>query len=103
MLPHTGQGAAQALEDAVALGLALSAGDAPEAGLRRYELIRSGRTRALVYRGRRIATFTTNKSRLVDVVRSLAIRLVPARVMALGFQLAGGEDPHRPLRLPPAP
>jgi 2-polyprenyl-6-methoxyphenol hydroxylase-like FAD-dependent oxidoreductase len=103
MLPHTGQGAAQALEDAVALGLALSAGDAPEAGLRRYELIRSGRTRALVYRGRRIAAFTTNKSRVVDVVRSLVIRLVPARAMASGFLLAGDEDPHRPLRLPPAP
>ena len=57
----------------------------------------------LVYRGRRIATFTTNKTRLVDVVRSLAIRLVPARVIASGFLLAGGEDLHRPLRLPPAP
>jgi hypothetical protein len=27
--------------------------------------------------------------------------VVPARVMAAGFLLAGGGDPHRPLRPPP--
>jgi 2-polyprenyl-6-methoxyphenol hydroxylase-like FAD-dependent oxidoreductase len=36
MLPHAGQGAAQALEDAVALGLAIGAGGDLESALRRY-------------------------------------------------------------------
>src|SRR5206468_1997075 len=44
VLPHTAQGAALALEDAVALGLALRDPDV-ERGLRRYERVRAGRTR----------------------------------------------------------
>ena len=98
MLPHTGQGAAQALEDAVALGLAIAAGHDLDASLRKYERIRSRRTRGIVMRGRRIARFTTTKSRLIDWLRAAAIRIVPAKAVASGFLLAREADPHRALR-----
>ena len=42
MLPHTGQGAAQALEDAVALGIVLSGTGSIEEGLRKYQLYGHG-------------------------------------------------------------
>lgn len=98
MLPHTGQGAAQALEDAVALGLAIAAGHDLDASLRKYERIRSRRTRGIVMRGRRIARFTTTKSRLIDWLRAAAIRIVPTKAVASGFLLAREADPHRALR-----
>lgn len=98
MLPHTGQGAAQALEDAVALGLALASAGDLDGSLRKYERVRSRRTRGLVLRGRRIARFTTTKSRLIDWVRAAAIRVVPASAAASGFLLAREVDPHRALR-----
>jgi len=98
MLPHTGQGAAQALEDAVALGLTLASADDPERALRRYERVRSARTRAIVKRGPRIAAITTTRSALVGALRAVAIRAMPARALASGFLLARKIDPHRALR-----
>jgi len=98
MLPHTGQGAAQALEDAVALGLALASGDDPIRSLRRYERVRSPRTRIIVKRGRRIAKLTTTKSTVVSRLRTAALRLVPMRPMVAAFMVAGRRDPHRALR-----
>jgi 2-polyprenyl-6-methoxyphenol hydroxylase-like FAD-dependent oxidoreductase len=98
MLPHIGQGAAQALEDAVALGLAIGSGHDLEVSLRKYERIRSRRTGGIVLRGRRIAKFTTTKSRLIDWLRAAAIRIVPTKAVASGFLLAREDDPHRALR-----
>ena len=48
LMPHTGQGAAQALEDAVALGLAMAGSGSVGQALRRYEAVRSRRTRAFI-------------------------------------------------------
>ena len=98
MLPHTGQGAAQALEDAVALSLALASAANPASSLRRYERVRSRRTRKIVMRGRRIAHVTTTKSRLLNSMRAAAIRALPPRAMAAAYLLAGRADPHRALR-----
>jgi 2-polyprenyl-6-methoxyphenol hydroxylase-like FAD-dependent oxidoreductase len=98
MLPHTGQGAAQALEDAVALGLVLAADGDPAFALRRYEQVRASRTRAIVRRGPRIAGVTTTRSVFINALRGVAIRLMPARAAAAGFLLARGHDPHRALR-----
>jgi 2-polyprenyl-6-methoxyphenol hydroxylase-like FAD-dependent oxidoreductase len=96
MLPHTGQGAAQALEDAVALGLALRHGD-PIAGLRRYEAIRARRTQAFVRLGPRIARVTTTTNPFVGVMRNAALRWLPERLLAVSTR-ALREDPHLPLR-----
>jgi 2-polyprenyl-6-methoxyphenol hydroxylase-like FAD-dependent oxidoreductase len=84
MLPHAGQGAAQALEDAVALGQVLdAAGDngAPEAALRRYERVRSARTRVVVKLARSNARVGSLKSGLGCWIRDLGIRFVPESVI----------------------
>jgi 2-polyprenyl-6-methoxyphenol hydroxylase-like FAD-dependent oxidoreductase len=103
MLPHTGQGAAQALEDAVALGLVLSKDGPLDQALRTYERVRSRRTGAIVRQGRRIARVTTTRTRLVQQLRDTAVRLIPDAVIAGGLALAGRQDPHRTLRSSPLP
>ena len=97
LLPHTGQGAAQALEDAVALGLALGARGDVEPALRRYERVRSRRTRRLVKLGPRIARITTTRNPLVKLLRTTAIQWLPAAVLASNAP-GRGRDPHAPLR-----
>jgi 2-polyprenyl-6-methoxyphenol hydroxylase-like FAD-dependent oxidoreductase len=90
MLPHTGQGAAQALEDAVALGRAFAraTGDHVRA-LRTYEEARRGRTRRLVRMGPRLARMTTTRSLAITALRTAAIRIVPEGVMARLFTQPG--------------
>ncbi len=97
VLPHTAQGAALALEDAVALGLALSGSSDLDAALRRYERLRSARTRPVVRIGPRIAANTTPRSRARRIVRDAIVRLIPARVLPAMLSLHA-RDPHRPLR-----
>ncbi len=77
MLPHAGQGAAQALEDAVALGPALRDTAAPDEALRRYERVRAARTRAIVRLARRNARMGSVTSAAGCRLRDLAIQLVP--------------------------
>lgn len=96
MLPHTGQGAAQALEDAVALGLALTGHDRVENALRRYEQIRFRRTRSFIRLGGRIARMTTTHSKVIQTFRSAAIRLIPASLVTGAMNRA--KDPHAALR-----
>lgn len=96
VLPHTAQGAALALEDAVALGLALERGDV-EPALRRYERVRAARTRAVVNAGPRIATMTTTRSRARMALRGALIRLMPARALSIALT-RHARDPHRSLR-----
>jgi 2-polyprenyl-6-methoxyphenol hydroxylase-like FAD-dependent oxidoreductase len=98
MLPHTGQGAAQALEDAVALGLALASGAAIDAGLRRYESVRARRTRRVMRLGPRIARITTTRSRIIQSLRTLAIRRLPEGLLS---PFRPGPDPHAALRSQP--
>jgi 2-polyprenyl-6-methoxyphenol hydroxylase-like FAD-dependent oxidoreductase len=97
MLPHTGQGAAQALEDAVALGLALAEHGDVEHALRRYERVRSRRTRRVVAMGPRIARFTTTRSVLVQALRTAMIRSIPEALLVSATS-GRGRDPHRSLR-----
>jgi 2-polyprenyl-6-methoxyphenol hydroxylase-like FAD-dependent oxidoreductase len=97
MLPHTGQGAAQALEDAVALGLAMSRSRSVQEGLRRYEAVRSRRTRRFVRLGPRIARLTTTRKRSVQALRTAVLRVLPERVATVSL-LRQGRDPHRSLR-----
>jgi 2-polyprenyl-6-methoxyphenol hydroxylase-like FAD-dependent oxidoreductase len=98
MLPHSGQGAAQAIEDAVALGLALGATGDPGAALRRYERIRAARTRRFVAMGRRVARITTTHNAIVRAVRDAVVRAAPARALAAAMLPRNRRDPHRALR-----
>jgi 2-polyprenyl-6-methoxyphenol hydroxylase-like FAD-dependent oxidoreductase len=102
MLPQTGQGAAQALEDAVALGLALASARDPVSALRRYEQVRSRRVRGIVRRGRRIAAFTTTTSPIVGWLRAALLRGVPPGLLVGSYMLSAKTDPHRSLRMSPA-
>jgi 2-polyprenyl-6-methoxyphenol hydroxylase-like FAD-dependent oxidoreductase len=85
MLPQTGQGAAQALEDAVALGRALADSGPVAPSLREYERARAARTAAIVRRGRRLAGMLTTRSATIDVLRATVLRLAPARLLVSAF------------------
>ena len=97
VLPHTAQGAALALEDAVALALAITPENVEES-LRCYEAVRSRRTRNVVRAGPRLAALTTTTSGLRTLLRNAAIRLTPARLLSLSLQMHA-RDPHRALRI----
>ena len=97
VLPHTAQGAALALEDAVALGLVLARPEDPTAALRRYESVRSQRTRRVVLAGPRIAALTTTRSPVRIRLRDAAIRLMPGALLSGTLRLHA-RDPHARLR-----
>ena len=99
VLPYTAQGAALALEDAVALGLALAGSGEPASGLRRYEQVRSKRTRGVVRLGPRIGAVTTTRSRVKRVLRDTAIRMLPGSLLS-GALSRHARDPHHALRSP---
>jgi 2-polyprenyl-6-methoxyphenol hydroxylase-like FAD-dependent oxidoreductase len=99
MLPHTGQGAAQAIVDAVTLGKALrGAVDVPNA-LRAYEGERLRLTAVLVAQGRRTARVMRMTNPVACAVRDVAIRLAPvatlAKVMVRINRRAGTDVRHR--------
>jgi 2-polyprenyl-6-methoxyphenol hydroxylase-like FAD-dependent oxidoreductase len=96
MLPHTGQGAAQALEDAVALGLGIRLEDDPAVALRRYETVRAARTRRFVRLGRRIARVTTTRNPLIGSARNVMVRVLPQSLLAQAARRRS--DPHASLR-----
>jgi 2-polyprenyl-6-methoxyphenol hydroxylase-like FAD-dependent oxidoreductase len=98
VLPYTAQGAALALEDAVGLGLVLKPGADPAPALRRYEQVRSKRTRRVVRLGPRIGAMTTTRNPVRTFVRDLAIRLLPGSLLSASLNLHA-RDPHRELRV----
>lgn len=99
VLPHTAQGAALAIEDAVALGIVMRKAGDPASSLRDYERVRSRRTRHVVRAGPRIAALTTTRSRVTIAMRDTAIRLLPGIVLSGTLRLHA-RDPHRRLRQP---
>lgn len=95
MLPHAGQGAAQALEDAVILGRALRGGAPVDAALRSYEAARIPRTRAIVALARRNARMTAIRSSAGCWLRDTLVRLLPERLL-LESSIAIGRPPVTP-------
>ena len=77
LLPHTGQGAAQALVDAVALGARLRDGAAVEPALRAYERERQPRTAVLLSQGRRTARLMRMTNPVACSLRELVVRAIP--------------------------
>ena len=97
MTPSAGQGAAQALEDAVTLADALGAETDPEAGLRRYEQRRIPRARAMVRLSRRNAALVLTRSRAARCLRNLAVRVMPTALLVRQLAAIGpGEAILRP-------
>jgi 2-polyprenyl-6-methoxyphenol hydroxylase-like FAD-dependent oxidoreductase len=97
LLPHTGQGAAQALEDAVALGRVLAhASHVPDA-LRRYERVRAARATRLLHQGRRYAGTMRSTNPALCWARDSAVRLVPRWMIVASFVMGQRVDPYEGL------
>ena len=95
MLPHAGQGAAQALEDAVALGAVLEDAAAPAAiddALRRYERVRAARTRVIVALARRNARMGSIASAAGCWMRDQVIRFIPESFILKSLVALGRAD-----------
>jgi len=85
VLPHTGQGAAQAMVDAVALGRALGKNGNVDDALRAYERDRRGKTAALVAQGRRTARIMGTTNPVACWLREVAVRLAPIKQIVKAF------------------
>lgn len=81
MLPHTGQGAAQAIVDAVTLGRMLAADVDIEQTLRAFEADRQPKTASLVRQGRRTARFMRIQNPVACSAREAAVRMFPAKTL----------------------
>jgi 2-polyprenyl-6-methoxyphenol hydroxylase-like FAD-dependent oxidoreductase len=77
--PNLGQGACQALEDAVVLARCLAAGADTPAALRAYEAERMPRTRRIVQQSRRIGSIGQWENPWACGLRDLLTRMTPTR------------------------
>lgn len=82
MTPNLGQGACQALEDAVILAHAVGAGADLPAALAAYDARRRPRAETFVRASLRAARMTQAEGRVPVALRDAAARFVPARVAA---------------------
>lgn len=80
MTPNLGQGACQAIEDAVVLADAVRQTDSAAAALRSYEARRIQRTGAVVRASRNIARVLQIEAPLLCSVRDAGFRIMPAGV-----------------------
>jgi len=80
MTPNLGQGACQAIEDAVVLASCLANSPDIPTGLRDYETQRIPRTSQVVLASRRIGDFAQWENPLACGLRDLALRLTPRQV-----------------------
>jgi 2-polyprenyl-6-methoxyphenol hydroxylase-like FAD-dependent oxidoreductase len=78
MTPNLGQGACQALEDAVVLGNVMASGD----GLAAYDRQRRLRTQMITRRSRRIGVAAQWDSPVAVSLRNTALRLLPSSSLA---------------------
>ena len=95
MTPNLGQGACQALEDAVVLARCLRQEPNPSTALRRYEAERLPRTNRLVTLSRRAGAIGQLQHRVAVSLRNAMLRRIPARVQErqlesiVGFRVVG--------------
>jgi 2-polyprenyl-6-methoxyphenol hydroxylase-like FAD-dependent oxidoreductase len=85
MKPNIGQGAAQALEDAVVLAYCVAGVDDAEEALRAYERRRARRANGVVHASRRAGRVAEVRSPLGARVRDTVVKALPDRV-AIGQQ-----------------
>ncbi|MEV6758639.1 FAD-dependent monooxygenase [Streptomyces sp. NPDC051214] len=98
MTPNLGQGACQALEDAVTLAHCLDGTSEVAAALRSYDRLRRPRTQAITRRSARLGTLGQLSWPPAVLLRDTAARLMPARVTlrsmtpVLGWTAPGDES-----------
>jgi 2-polyprenyl-6-methoxyphenol hydroxylase-like FAD-dependent oxidoreductase len=90
MTPNLGQGAAQALEDAVVLADALTGPGDPVESLRAYERCRIPRTTMIVNRSRQLGRIAHLRNPLVCRFRDAVIKATPQRVQRRQQELVIG-------------
>lgn len=81
MTPDLGQGACQAIEDAVVLAACLRPDGDPAAGLRRYETLRQPRTAAIVRQAARLGQVAQWENPLLCALRDFLNRRVPQKML----------------------
>jgi 2-polyprenyl-6-methoxyphenol hydroxylase-like FAD-dependent oxidoreductase len=79
MTPNLGQGACQAVEDAVVLARCLREGGATADSLRRYERLRSGRVAMVVRRSRRVGMVGQVENPVLCRLRDRALSMIPPK------------------------
>jgi 2-polyprenyl-6-methoxyphenol hydroxylase-like FAD-dependent oxidoreductase len=79
VLPHTGQGAAQAIVDAVTLAKALKGAGSVERALRAYERERLEKTATLLRQGRQTARIMRTTNPIACYIREGVVRLIPVK------------------------
>jgi 2-polyprenyl-6-methoxyphenol hydroxylase-like FAD-dependent oxidoreductase len=94
MTPNLGQGACQAIEDALVLAHHLSCGSAIESSLRSYESERIPRTRSVVTASRRVGALFQVESRTFCRLRDMALRLTPVEMSYRSLKQLGGYEGH---------
>jgi 2-polyprenyl-6-methoxyphenol hydroxylase-like FAD-dependent oxidoreductase len=94
MTPDLGQGACQAIEDALELAKFLHAASNAEAGLKAYELTRVPRTRSVVLTSRRMGRIGQLSSPFLCRLRDSAFRLIPNVVSLRGMAPFVGYEGH---------
>jgi len=80
MTPDLGQGACQAIEDAVVLAKCLSEESDPASALRHYEAHRTRRVAVIVRRSRRLGRVAQLKNPLLCQLRDVLLKKTPDRV-----------------------
>jgi 2-polyprenyl-6-methoxyphenol hydroxylase-like FAD-dependent oxidoreductase len=97
MTPNLGQGAAQALEDAVTLVAEVAAGDIG-AGLARYDAARRPRAARYVRNSRRVGVVLNASGRVTSALRDGILRATPNRVaLANAVKTADWRPPTLPV------
>lgn len=94
MTPNLGQGACQAIEDALVLAHHLSNGPDVASSLRRYESERIPRTRSIVTASRRVGALFQVESRAFCRLRDAMLRLTPLSVTYRSLKGLGGYQEH---------
>ena len=91
MTPSQGQGACQALEDAVALGRSLAGGREIPDAFKEYERLRMPRANAVVAVSRQTSRSIQSENRLLCGFRDAAVRLVPKSLILRALDATLGE------------
>lgn len=94
MTPNLGQGACQAIEDALVLSHLLSTGPDVPSSLRRYESERIPRTRSIVNASRRVGALFQVDSRAFCWLRNLGLRMMPVEMTYRSLKDLGGYEGH---------
>lgn len=81
MTPDLGQGACQAIEDAVVLAKCLSEEGAPASALRRYEARRARRVAAIVQRSRRLGRVAQLENPFLCGLRDIVLKKTPDQML----------------------